>query len=355
MLHFPPFNIAVHCGKMSQFEAMCEEYGACVRKSLWGADYTIFRKEFVEDGSGCNVTVREDGAEGGMATYFVDHDQLREPHVRDSYEEVQLSPEKIDCNRIFAQCAANADTPCVVALDTSVGITSAMLAVSGFEKEQLLVPNPDESEAPPDHLCTFFPCTFFELLRDYMYPNRDKYRGEYSVFLDYCCTWRGCKTGTRPQLDLKLLFTCGIVPKTEGVVAMSLSTRGYSGTRDHHAYVVDQEARKIARENGYDLRLKYVRSSSSQRVQFFLWETQEVPESPARIWVNAGHARGQNGPWLRGSVLECEGDKVTVQDTLGYMHRGAQQDARFLCTDKTCPIPTRMNNMLKELFFYDQN
>jgi hypothetical protein len=337
------------------FEAMCKEYGSTVFEHAWGCGYPILRKQCVDDGSGVNVTVREGAGTAGMCTYLVDHDQVREPQVRDSFEEVKLGPEKIECNRLFAECAGESPASCVLVLDTALGLTSAMLAVRGFEKDQLVVPNPDEREAPPEHLCTFFPCTVFELLRDYIHPNIEDNAGEYSAFLDYCCTWRGSKTGTRPKLDLNLLFECEMLPKSGGIVAMSLSTRGHPGTRDHHARVVDQEARQIARSKGYDLCLKHLRNSSSHRVQFFLWETKEARAWPNRIWVNAGYTQGKNGPWLRGSVTECEGGCVFVKDMLGYIHRGAEEDPFFTCREKTCPIPTRMNNVLKETHFYDQS
>ena len=354
----PLFEFVLQYHKMStiysDFEAMCEEYGATVREHAWGSSYSILKKEHVDDGSGVNVTVREGPGKAGVCTYLVDHDQVREPRVRDSFEEVKLGPDKIECNRLFAEYAGKSPASCVLALDTALGLTSAMLAVRGFEKDQVVVPNPDEREAPPEHLCTFFPCTVFELLRDYMYPQLEDHAGEYSAFLDYCCTWRGAKTGTRPKLDLNLLFACGILPKRGGIVAMSLSTRGHVGTRDHHTRIVDQEARQIARSKGYNLCLKHTCKSSSHRVQFFLWETREPRTWPSRIWVNAGLAQGRNGPWLRGTVTECEEAWVTVKDMLGYTHRGAEWDSRFLCTEKTCPIPIRMNNVLKETHFYDQ-
>lgn len=272
--------------------------------------------------------------------------------VRDEYADVGQTGNKMLCNLDFARSAVKSGAPHALVLDTHAGSTTGMLAASGFGPGDIVVPNPNPDEAPPGGICTFFTCTSFEWLRDVAYGDPAS-RGKYSVFLDFCCTWRGCKTGTQPKLDVAMLFLCGLLPKHGGVLALTLSLRGFKGTKEVHNRVVHREMCELAREYGYNLCLKRTRDSSTRRVQFLLWETCDPAAWPRQLWVNAGFAAGLEGPWLRCSVVEICDSGLCVKDSKHYHHTGPADNPAFISTSSECPIPTALNSALKQLHFYD--
>jgi hypothetical protein len=277
-----------------------------------------------------------------------EHVQRR--RVRDAYIDNRIEAHKLSANYQFVSRARKlGPEKAALVLDTPKGLTSSMLAVAGWDRQRIIVPNPN-AKTP---LCTHHKCTVFEYLRDEIAPLEPAHRPSMHVFLDYCCTWRGCTDGTRPQNDIELLFWTGVLPRHGGVLAITLSPRGVHKSLAKHAREVDTRIRALATQYGYDLALAHVaHPKCASGVQMLLWITPPDKANTEHAWVRPAECSAQPGPWYPctiESVTEEDGCMhVTVRDTDNYVRTG-KDTPDFVRRQKACPIPTALNRSLKAL------
>lgn len=140
----------------------------------------------------------------------------------------------------------------ILALDDEHGMSSQYYrCVLNRSPEEIHIPNPYIAEMKYKHN-THYDTSLFEFIRDMPYSDRDKFAG---VNLDYCCSFNGAETGTRPRADLGMLFARQLLQPENGVLSCTFALRSGLGdidskVREAFDFIID-----TAVVFGYDLEL----------------------------------------------------------------------------------------------------
>ena len=165
-----------------------------------------------------------------VETYTIDKSSYRSPVIKDYFEpDTHIKTDKMNANAVVLMWLKKLMKlkDHVVILDSPQGFTSCLLNIMGLPRHQIHVPNPQEQtdETALERSC-WYEATFFEFMRDYMAGDKSRCH----FWLDYCCTFKGSPGNTLPKLDIEMLLLKGNLPKQNGLLAMTFSTRCFKNS-----------------------------------------------------------------------------------------------------------------------------
>jgi len=200
------------------------------------------------------ITTKQNGRYRKL--HILEEDYIRPDFPTDQYKNKQhdTEPEKLQRNYQFAKFIERCYQPGteVLILDSpAITTTDYLVSINRFTPEQIHVPNLDRDfvkNAPKSFpkKARAYHSSVYEWIRDL--PEDDDVK--YHFGADYCCTFTGNKY-IKPKADLSLFFHRKLLPKQNGVLWLTFSTRG-KNVEDWKLEVL-KFVRTVSQTNGYNL------------------------------------------------------------------------------------------------------